>query len=190
VLADHLHTPRRLQQTQLITNWQWPYSAFGEEPPTQRKYRFVNPATVNLGETTTAAPLNYNLRFPGQLADAESGLFYNYFRSYDPRQGRYSQSDPIGLSGGWNRFGYAESNPLKYTDPTGEIATSPNMSPAPGAQGGTELCFSDGCAAEKQRCTALCSVVRFDSDMRNIWGGSFRRCMNGCMPARCGGNPV
>jgi RHS repeat-associated protein len=119
VLADHLHTPRRLQQTQLITNWQWPYSAFGEEPPTQRKYRFVNPATVNLGETTTAAPLNYNLRFPGQVADAESGLFYNYFRSYDSRTGRYSQSDPIGLGGGWNRFGYVEGNALGFTDPLG-----------------------------------------------------------------------
>jgi RHS repeat-associated protein len=119
VIADHLHTPRRLMQTRLITNWQWPYSAFGEEPPTQRKYRFVNPATVNLGETTTAAALNYNLRFAGQVADVESGLFYNYFRSYDPKQGRYSQSDPIGLAGGWNRFGYVGGNPLKYTDPYG-----------------------------------------------------------------------
>jgi RHS repeat-associated protein len=119
VRTDHLHTPRRLMQTQLITNWQWPYSAFGEEPPTQRKYRFVNPATVNLGETTTAAPLNYNLRFPGQLADAESGLFYNYFRSYDPKTGRYSQFDPIGLNGGPNGYLYAEGNPLTYIDPLG-----------------------------------------------------------------------
>jgi RHS repeat-associated protein len=144
VIADHLHTPRTLMQTNLITNWQWPYSAFGEEPPTQRKYRFVNPATVNLGETTTAAPLNYNLRFPGQLADAESGLFYNYFRSYDSRTGRYSQSDPIGLSGGWNRFGYVEQNPLSFTDPLGLDATVwrfPN-GPTNGNWGGR--CWSGG----------------------------------------------
>jgi RHS repeat-associated protein len=120
VMADHLHTPRRLQQTNLITNWQWAYSAFGEEPPTQRKYRFANnSAFPNLGETTTANPLNFNLRYPGQVADAESNLFYNHHRTYDPRQGRYTQSDPIGLQGGWNRFAYVDSNPLVYIDPEG-----------------------------------------------------------------------
>jgi RHS repeat-associated protein len=120
VMADHLHTPRRLQQTNLITNWQWAYSAFGEEPPTQRKYRFANPNTFpNLGETTTANALNFNLRYPGQVADAESNLFYNHYRTYDPKQGRYTQSDPIGLSGGWNRFAYVEGNAFRFTDPKG-----------------------------------------------------------------------
>jgi RHS repeat-associated protein len=130
------------------------------------------------------------LRFPGQYHDQETGLFQNSMREYMSGQGRYTQPDPTGLLGGLNRSTYADVIPLTKIDPTGLVATSPNMSPAPGMQGGNELCFSDGCNAEKQRCTALCSDARFDPDMRNIWGGSFRRCMNGCMPARCGGNPV
>ena len=50
----------------------------------------------------------------------EAQLVYNYFRTYDPSTGRYLESDPIGLAGGLNTYGYALQNPLRYTDPTGE----------------------------------------------------------------------
>jgi RHS repeat-associated protein len=51
--------------------------------------------------------------------DGESGLDYNYHRSYRPSDGRYTQPDPSGLAGGWDRFGYVDGNPLTYTDPFG-----------------------------------------------------------------------
>lgn len=44
---------------------------------------------------------------------------YNYFRDYDPAVGRYPQSDPIGLKGGRNTYGYVMGNALRYSDRAG-----------------------------------------------------------------------
>jgi len=60
-----------------------------------------------------------NLRFPGQYADAESGTYYNIMRDYDPRTGRYLTSDPLGLAGGLDSFGYAGQDPINAIDPLG-----------------------------------------------------------------------
>ncbi|MHB0916491.1 MAG: RHS repeat-associated core domain-containing protein [Thiobacillus sp.] len=65
------------------------------------------------------------LRLPGQWEDSESGLYYNDFRYYDPRSGRYLSPDPLGRMaerlGSSNAYAYVNNNPLSYVDPWGLI---------------------------------------------------------------------
>jgi RHS repeat-associated protein len=57
--------------------------------------------------------------FPGQLR-TRADLYYNRHRDYDPTTGRYIQADPLGLDGDANPYLYANGNPMRYVDPTGE----------------------------------------------------------------------
>ncbi len=120
---DHLGTPRLMTDSTNKVVWQWAYSGFGNnkpigvlKPTTSATSAFTN-QPVLLSAPAAVAVLD--LRFPGQMADEETGLFYNTYRSYQPSQGRYPQADPIGLSGGANRFGYVGGNALSFTDPMG-----------------------------------------------------------------------
>jgi len=103
VHTDHLGTPKVITDDVQQTVWEIESKPFGE----------VDILTEDI---------EFNVRFPGQYADGESGLSYNYFRDYDSSTGRYVQSDPIGLAGGINTYAYVGGNPVNYVDPDGLLA--------------------------------------------------------------------
>jgi RHS repeat-associated protein len=105
VFADHINTPVTLGVGDpMNTPWDWRHrDPFGAEQPIEM----------------VGGPGFFNHRFPGQMADQETGLYYNYHRTYDPMLGRYIESDPIGLDGGINTYAYVNSNPVSAIDPEG-----------------------------------------------------------------------
>mgnify|MGYP000445100749 CR=1 FL=1 len=106
VQTDHLGSPFQVRTLAGQVVWRWESEAFGKTAP-------------NEDVDGDGQKLTLNLRFPGQYFDRESGLHYNWNRYYSPKLGRYMSPDPIGLSGGMNLYGYANQNPLSYTDPLG-----------------------------------------------------------------------
>lgn len=105
--TDHLGTPRALSRPSVSNSvvWRWPLetSAFGQHP-------------AQSDPDGDGQVLTFNLRYPGQYFDSESGLHYNYFRDYEAGVGRYIESDPIGLRGGISTYGYVGSRPLYAVD--------------------------------------------------------------------------
>ena len=88
VVTDAIGTPTELVDEQGRLAWSARRTLWG---------RVLPPA---------GAPASTPLRFPGQYADAESGLHYNVFRYYDPAAARYISQDPLGLEAGPNPVAY------------------------------------------------------------------------------------
>ena len=114
VLGDHLGTPQKLTDNTGALVWDRLQTPFGLD------HSVTGPA---------ATPV----RFPGQYADAESSLYYNYFRDYDPSLGRYVQSDPIGLEGGPNQYLYVFARVIISTDYYGLEALAFGDNPGDGS---------------------------------------------------------
>ena len=85
----------------------------------------------------------YRLRFPGQLYDSETGLYYNYHRHYEPDTGTYTQPDPIGLSGGINAYAYVNGNPVNLVDPLGLTQRDIDVARVIAMQSQSDLVFPD-----------------------------------------------
>lgn len=131
--TDHLGTPRLMTNEENKPVWQWPYSAFGDNKPTGVLKATPNPKAAITNQPTllraTKPQQELNFRFPGQYWDEESNLSYNNQRYYRPFDGSFTQSDPVGLNAGWNRYLYAGANALAAIDPLG-LATVRGGTPA------------------------------------------------------------
>ena len=106
VYVDHLNAPRSVEDGTKRIVWRWDSEPFGT-------------AAANEDPDGDGVRFAFNLRFPGQYLDAETGLHYNYFRDYDPATGRYIESDPAGLAAGLNTYAYVGSDPVGSVDPLG-----------------------------------------------------------------------
>lgn len=116
---DHLGTPRvAVDPARNVAIWKWPLSndAFGESVP-------------QTDPDADGKQLTLDLRLPGQVWTAESGLNYNYFRDYEAATGRYVESDPIGLWGGPSTYAYVGDSPLASSDRDGLQARGSNLPP-------------------------------------------------------------
>ncbi|MBV8365331.1 MAG: hypothetical protein JO194_02430 [Candidatus Eremiobacteraeota bacterium] len=107
-VADHLGTP--LLQTDSSNNVYWR----AEEEPYGKVWAL------------RAGDVHQPLRLPGQVAEQfDTGAngaterSYNDSRWYRPTWARFTQSDPIGLNGGWNLYDYVNDKPTSDTDPEG-----------------------------------------------------------------------
>jgi RHS repeat-associated protein len=97
--SDHLGTPRIGTNASKQITWRNRSDAFG------------------IAALSGSAVVR--LRLPGQLSLGVAGLNYNYYRDYDPKVGRYLESDPLGIEAGNNTYAYTADNPLRYRDPQG-----------------------------------------------------------------------
>jgi RHS repeat-associated protein len=48
-----------------------------------------------------------------------AGMLYRRNRYFDTKSGRFTQEDPIGIAGGLNTYGFAEGDPINFSDPFG-----------------------------------------------------------------------
>ena len=111
IVTDHLGTPVSMLDGDGAGVWSGEISTYGE-------LRRLHGRRREQPSARHACPF----RFPGQYEDAETGLYYNRFRYFDPEVGGYVSQDPIGLRGGSRLYAYT-ADPLAQTDPHGLSAT-------------------------------------------------------------------
>jgi RHS repeat-associated protein len=83
--------------------------------------------------SASTGTLTNPFQYTGREFDAETGLYFNRARYFDPATGRWLSEDPIRFFGDKNFYRYSLNNPVNYSDPSGLQAPAPAPAPIPGA---------------------------------------------------------
>ncbi|UXN02955.1 RHS repeat-associated core domain-containing protein [Bartonella sp. HY406] len=125
IISDHIGTPKDMFSEKGYLVWSVDHNIWGDINQAWQAHNdngLAYNATGNLAIKGDSNLKRYALlcplRMAGQYEDAESGLYYNYFRYYDPIACQYITPDPIGIEGGFSPHAYV-SNPLTMIDPLG-----------------------------------------------------------------------
>lgn len=123
---DDLYSLAALTDSTGAVAERYDYGDYGE--PT-----FLNPdgsVQLKAGSTTEASnssAVNNRYLFTGREWDPELNLYFYRSRYYDPRMGRFTQVDSIGVWGDGgnvgNGYSYVGANPLARLDPKGDYTT-------------------------------------------------------------------
>jgi RHS repeat-associated protein len=70
-----------------------------------------------------------------------TGQIYMRNRYYNPQTGQFTQMDPIGIAGGLNAYGFAEGDPVTYSDPYGLNPSDTTFSGAGGGDAARQLWY-------------------------------------------------
>ena len=136
VVCDHLGTPKQMFDTKGKLVWAADHHVWGAV----RTARTFGALAVAQTHDREPSELQCPWRFPGQYEDAETGLYYNRYRHYDPLTGQYTSPDPIGLAGGDRPQGYV-GNPNTYVDINGLSASVPPNGPTGSSMASTRPNF-------------------------------------------------
>jgi RHS repeat-associated protein len=106
-------------------NWRGLFSrgttASGAETPIAVEWPGFRTTAWHYAGETQGSTKNWMGSLLEEQRDA-GGLLYKRNRYYDPKTGQFTQSDPIGLGGGLNTYGFADGDPVSYDDPYGLCA--------------------------------------------------------------------
>lgn len=108
---DHLGSPVAATDERGDLLWRAHFRPYGE--------RQENPTDAAFG----------NVGYTGHTQDADSGLVYMQARYYDPVIGRFMAVDPAEVNPestiSFNRYAYANNNPMRFFDPDGRNSKEP-----------------------------------------------------------------